>query len=230
MRALGYSSACSVSGQPPGPRIAERWMQATAPHLWLQALGYRQPTCAGSPDPRSMVILETHVRCPWCRYCVGTTQSARWVSSSTGQSETDTRIGVQGCTGDSNTLAASSRSRHCRYWRWRPRVRRRARWMSRARRSRWSARRAMSGCSPTKGRRWPRCWARWSRPSQKTTPLRAASRSAAWPACCGGSAARTTRRAPCLLEHLATLTRDQVRFVGTRAAVPVLAEPTSAQR
>ena len=67
-------------------------------------------------------------------------------------------------------------------------------------------------------------------PSQKTTPLRAASRSAAWPACCGGSAARTTRRAPCVLEHLATLTRDQVRFVGTRAAVPVLAEPTSAQR
>ena len=34
---------------------------------------------------------------------------------------------------------------------------------------------------------------------------------------------------PCLLEHLATLTRDQVRFVGTRAAVPVLAEPTSTQ-
>jgi hypothetical protein len=33
-----------------------------------------------------------------------------------------------------------------------------------------------------------------------------------------------------VLEHLATLTRDQVRFVGTRAAVPVLAEPTSAQR
>jgi len=51
-----------------------------------------------------------------------------------------------------------------------------------------------------------------------------------WPACRGGSAARTTRRAPCVLEHLATLTRDQVRFVGTRAAVPVLAEPTSAQR
>ena len=185
-----------------------------------------KPTCAGCPDPRSVVISETHVRCPWCRYCVGTTQSARWVSSSTGQSETDTRIGVQGCPGDSNTLAASSRSRHCRYWRWRPRVRRRTRWMSRARRSRWSARRAMSGCSPTKGHRWPR----WSRPSQKTTALRAASRSAAWPACCGRSAAPTTRGAPCLLEHLATLTRDQVRFVGTRAAVPVLAEPTSAQR
>jgi hypothetical protein len=33
-----------------------------------------------------------------------------------------------------------------------------------------------------------------------------------------------------LLEHLATLTRNQVRFAGAGAAVPMLAEPTSAQR
>jgi hypothetical protein len=33
-----------------------------------------------------------------------------------------------------------------------------------------------------------------------------------------------------LLDHLATLTRNQVRFTGTRAEVPMLAEPTSAQR
>ena len=33
-----------------------------------------------------------------------------------------------------------------------------------------------------------------------------------------------------LLEHLATLTRNQVRFTGSRAEVPMLAEPTSAQR
>ena len=33
-----------------------------------------------------------------------------------------------------------------------------------------------------------------------------------------------------LIEHLATLTRNQVRFAGTRATLPVLAEPTSAQR
>ena len=33
-----------------------------------------------------------------------------------------------------------------------------------------------------------------------------------------------------LLEHLATLTRNQVRFAGTRTTVPVLAEPTSTQR
>jgi DDE family transposase len=33
-----------------------------------------------------------------------------------------------------------------------------------------------------------------------------------------------------LLEHLATLTRNQVRFTGTTATVPMLADPTSAQR
>jgi transposase len=33
-----------------------------------------------------------------------------------------------------------------------------------------------------------------------------------------------------LLEHLATLTRNQVRFAGTRTAVAMLAEPTTAQR
>ena len=33
-----------------------------------------------------------------------------------------------------------------------------------------------------------------------------------------------------LIEHLATLTRNQVRFAGTRTTVPVLTEPTSAQR
>jgi hypothetical protein len=33
-----------------------------------------------------------------------------------------------------------------------------------------------------------------------------------------------------LLEHLATLTRNEVRFTGTRVTVPMLAEPTTAQR
>jgi hypothetical protein len=33
-----------------------------------------------------------------------------------------------------------------------------------------------------------------------------------------------------LLEHLATLTRNQVRFAGTRDTVPMLADPASAQR
>jgi hypothetical protein len=33
-----------------------------------------------------------------------------------------------------------------------------------------------------------------------------------------------------LLEHLATLTRNQVRYAGTQVTIPLLAEPTSAQR
>ena len=33
-----------------------------------------------------------------------------------------------------------------------------------------------------------------------------------------------------MLAHLATLTRSQVRFPGTRADIPVLTEPTSEQR
>ena len=33
-----------------------------------------------------------------------------------------------------------------------------------------------------------------------------------------------------LLEHLATLTRNQVRFAGTPVTIPILAEPTSTQR
>ena len=33
-----------------------------------------------------------------------------------------------------------------------------------------------------------------------------------------------------LLEHLATLTRNQVRFAGATADLPMLTEPTSAQR
>jgi hypothetical protein len=33
-----------------------------------------------------------------------------------------------------------------------------------------------------------------------------------------------------LLGHLATLTRNQVRFAGARTTIPMLAEPTSTQR
>jgi hypothetical protein len=44
------------------------------------------------------------------------------------------------------------------------------------------------------------------------------------------SAGRPYRSFRGLLEHLATLTRNQVRFAGATATVPMLAEPTSAQR
>ena len=33
-----------------------------------------------------------------------------------------------------------------------------------------------------------------------------------------------------LLDHLATLTRNQVRYTGTQITIPMLTEPTSAQR
>jgi len=38
------------------------------------------------------------------------------------------------------------------------------------------------------------------------------------------------RKRPRLLEHLATLTRNQVRFADTQVTVPMLTEPTSEQR
>jgi hypothetical protein len=44
------------------------------------------------------------------------------------------------------------------------------------------------------------------------------------------SAGRPYRSFRGLLEHLATLTRNQVRFAGASTTVPMLAEPTSAQR
>ena len=34
----------------------------------------------------------------------------------------------------------------------------------------------------------------------------------------------------CLLEHLATLTRNQVRYTGTQVTIAMLTEPTSTQR
>jgi Transposase DDE domain len=44
------------------------------------------------------------------------------------------------------------------------------------------------------------------------------------------AAGRPYRSFRALLDHLATLTRNQVRFAGTQATIPMLTEPTSAQR
>ena len=44
------------------------------------------------------------------------------------------------------------------------------------------------------------------------------------------SAPRAYRSFRGLIEHLATLTRNQVRYTGTQVTIPTLAEPTSAQR
>jgi hypothetical protein len=44
------------------------------------------------------------------------------------------------------------------------------------------------------------------------------------------AAGRPYRSFRALIDHLATLTRNQVRFAGTQATIPMLTEPTSAQR
>jgi len=62
------------------------------------------------------------------------------------------------------------------------------------------------------------------------TPARRSAAAQAKASCQYDPAGQPYRSFRGLLEHLATLTRNQVRFAGTRATVPMLAEPTSAQR
>jgi hypothetical protein len=70
-------------------------------------------------------------------------------------------------------------------------------------------------------------------PPKPGNPVAPATRSAAAQAKASGQ--RDPAGQPChsfrgLLEHLATLTRNQVRFAGTQVTVPMLTEPTSTQR
>ncbi len=67
-------------------------------------------------------------------------------------------------------------------------------------------------------------------PAHPVAPARRSARAQAKASGQRDPAGRPYRSFRGLLEHLATLTRNQVRFAGTRATVPVLAEPTSAQR
>jgi hypothetical protein len=70
-------------------------------------------------------------------------------------------------------------------------------------------------------------------PPQQDNPVTPARRSARAQAKASGQhdpAGRPYRSFRGLLDHLATLTRNQVRFAGARATVPVLTEPTSTQR
>ena len=70
-------------------------------------------------------------------------------------------------------------------------------------------------------------------PPGQDNPVTPARRSAAAQAKASGQydpAGQPYRSFRGLIEHLATLTRNQVRFAGTRTTVPMLAEPTSAQR
>jgi hypothetical protein len=70
-------------------------------------------------------------------------------------------------------------------------------------------------------------------PPAPQNPVAPARRSAAAQA--KASRQRDTAGRPCrsfrgLIEHLATLARNQVRFTGTAVTVPILTEPTSAQQ
>jgi hypothetical protein len=70
-------------------------------------------------------------------------------------------------------------------------------------------------------------------PPAQDNPVTPARRSAAAQAKASGQhdpAGRPYHSFRGLIDHLATLTRNHVRFAGTRATVPVLAEPTSTQR
>jgi hypothetical protein len=70
-------------------------------------------------------------------------------------------------------------------------------------------------------------------PPAPASPVAPARRSAAAQAKASGQhdpAGRPYRSFRGLLDHLATLTRNQVRFAGTQVTVPMLTEPTSTQR
>jgi hypothetical protein len=67
-------------------------------------------------------------------------------------------------------------------------------------------------------------------PGNPVAPARRSARAQAKASCQRDPAGQPYRGFRGLLEHLATLTRNQVRFTGTQVTVPMLAEPTSAQR
>ncbi len=68
------------------------------------------------------------------------------------------------------------------------------------------------------------------RQDNPVTPARRSAHAQAKASCQHDAAGRPYRSFRGLLEHLATLTRNQVQFAGTRVTVPMLAEPTSDQR
>jgi hypothetical protein len=67
-------------------------------------------------------------------------------------------------------------------------------------------------------------------PASPAAPARRSARAQAKASYQHDPAGRPYRSFRGLLEHLATLTRNQVRFAGTQATAPMLAEPTSIQR
>ena len=67
-------------------------------------------------------------------------------------------------------------------------------------------------------------------PDNPVAPARRSAAAQAKASCQHDPAGQPYRSFRGLLDHLATLSRNQVRFAGTRVTVPMLTEPTSAQR
>ena len=67
-------------------------------------------------------------------------------------------------------------------------------------------------------------------PDNPVAPARRSAAAQAKASCQYDPAGQPYRSFRGLLEHLATLTRNQVRFAGTQVTIPMLTEPTSAQR
>jgi hypothetical protein len=67
-------------------------------------------------------------------------------------------------------------------------------------------------------------------PASPVAPARRSGHAQAKASCQYDPAGRPYHSFRGLLDHLATLTRNQVRFAGTKATIPMLAEPTTAQR
>ncbi len=63
-----------------------------------------------------------------------------------------------------------------------------------------------------------------------TTPGRRSTAAQAKASCQHDPSGQPYRSFRGLLEHLATLTRNQVRYTGTQVTIPMLTEPTSTQR
>ena len=67
-------------------------------------------------------------------------------------------------------------------------------------------------------------------PGNPVAPARRSAAAQAKASCQYDQAGQPYRSFRGLLEHLATLTRNQVRYTGTQVTIPMLTEPTSTQR
>ena len=84
-----------------------------------------------------------------------------------------------------------------------------------------------------RARRWPRCWPGWSRRRRQNAALPAASRSAAWPRCCGrcggkpaapGARRGAAAAVPGLVEQLTAREREILVLLAAGTPNPRIAE------